>query len=616
MDASGNAGDSPTRRRKSTAPPLTVPCPLCHHVFDCPFSQQPRDECLDLWPLGRPSSREIPNRNAPEVREKLALVASHPELQPLFEAWERGEALSDAQYLRLRDTATVQYGDRNQEFAAFWVAMLLIKHVWGPHVKAALEYYPVEQRSGTAIQEAQFRAIRGALVVVDEGAIAADADLGVPVRSHFERLFGDALKYILWGLLRGPLLRLPLGNDEFQEGLESAWRATLRFGNGLFGLSVIPAISVTDLVRYQELGGRDKVVSRGIAEHFMLMLSTFPPLVQMVAPQFGDLAFRRRLSVMFAPMVKGYAWRALRREKMLGDEADARREHLRGEFEAVLRNAIESYDFTYGKTVGPEGVAGALGLSADPEMREHVEAALEHLELPQTVRDITPVEITHHIKARMEARLREAHPVPAREQQFGQSLDEERQASPTEREALEDDEALDVDAEDEDGDLGPEYEAADDDRDWLGETAAPVVIACEADGVRYLYIDEMARRCGVSSDQLRRWDYTGDLPAQRLGDVDPASGDAGTAHWRAYPETEEMISRIRALASAKKRRRAGKAGDEFCRAEAARVLGISAKTLKRWEQSGVAQPIWRDGRPIYTADEIRRLAPISPRNKD
>ena len=123
----------------------------------------------------------------------------------------------------------------------------------------------------------------------------------------------------------------------------------------------------------------------------------------------------------------------------------------------------------------------------------------------------------------------------------------------------------------------------------------------------------MARASGVTTEQLRRWDRLGDLPAQRLGAVDPSKADTPAGNWRVYPRTQGMIERIRTLAADKAERRTGMSDQEFPRTAAARVLDVSAKSLKRWERMGVARPVWRDGRPIYTAEEIRRLAPRSPR---
>ena len=596
----------PSRRRSS--PPLTTPCPLCRHVHDCPFSQQPRDECLDMWPLGQPSKRTIQGLDMPAADEMLGLVSANDELTDLLCAWERGDLLSDEQYLRLRDIAITRYQDRRHEVAAFWVAMQLLAHVWGQCRRDAAKYYPIDAFPRKAINAASRQAIRGALVVCRDDIVAADE--ASPVRSKFERLFGDAFKCILWGLLGGPRMQMPAEDDAFREAVEVGWAEVLGYGNGLYGLSVIPMIPTLDLVRYQELGGRNRVVSRGIAEYFMLLLGAFPPLVAHVVPQLGEVAFRRRLGIMFEPMVKRYAWEALQREQALGDGSDTRRVGLEEAFREVLAHALDSYDFTFGKEVGPEGVAGMLGMSADPELREQVAAAMAHLQQPQTPRDITPVGITHYVKARMDERLREAH--PARPPEHGLSVSISEPTRPADDLSLE--KVLSSRKKTPDALIAGLSGDRDCDRDWLGTSAAevPDVVACEVDGVIYRFADEMARACGVTTDQLRRWDGLGDLPAQRLADVDPSKAGTPAANWRVYPHTGETVGRVRQLAVEKAARRGKMADNEFTRAAAARVLRITAKTLGRWEKSGKAQPIWRDGKPIYTEEEIHRLVPFAP----
>ncbi len=236
---------------------------------------------------------------------------------------------------------------------------------------------------------------------------------------------------------------------------------------------------------------------------------------------------------------------------------------------------------------------------------------MQQLELPQTPRDITPVGITHHIRAQMDDCLRNAHPHLAREQKFSRSIDapSEPEGHLSLEELLADDEGLVPDALVAESSGNCEY-----DRDWLGASAAevPDVVACEVDGVIYRFADEMARACGVTTDQLRRWDSLGDLPAQRLAELDPSKTGTPAANWRVYPHTGEMVRRVRQLAVDKAARRGGMSDTEFTRASAARVLGIAAKTLGRWEKSGKARPFWRDGKPIYTEEEIHRLVPFAP----
>ena len=186
--------------------------------------------------------------------------------------------------------------------AASWAAGQILRSLRLRHEGDAVAYYHAPGLTLRTLMAAAPLAFRGALVVCRDDIVAAD--IASPVRSSFERLFGDAFKYILWGLLGGPMGQMPADDGAFQDAVEVEWRKVLQYGNGLYGLSVIPMVPTLDLVRYQELGGRDKVVSRGIAEYFMLLLGAFPPLVAHVLPQLGEAAFRRRLgSCRFHPAI-------------------------------------------------------------------------------------------------------------------------------------------------------------------------------------------------------------------------------------------------------------------------------------------------------------------------
>lgn len=135
-------------------------------------------------------------------------------------------------------------------------------------------------------------------------------------------------------------------------------------------------------------------------------------------------------------------------------------------------------------------------------------------------------------------------------------------------------------------------------------------VAYTVDGVQYVYIDEIAGDAYVSSDQLRRWDDEGTLKALRVRDLLPLTKSRAEAERRIYPYTTEMIETIQALARRKEHRVGHLPEGEYNRAQAAVALGLSYRTLQRWEDRRKAKPISRDGAPIYTREEIRRLAAL------
>jgi DNA-binding transcriptional MerR regulator len=133
-------------------------------------------------------------------------------------------------------------------------------------------------------------------------------------------------------------------------------------------------------------------------------------------------------------------------------------------------------------------------------------------------------------------------------------------------------------------------------------------VAYTVDGVQYLYIEEMAGHAYVSEHQLRHWDNDGTLKPLRVRDIVPGIKGKIEANRRLYPYTTEMVETIKALASRKKQRASHLGEGEYTRAEAAAVLHVSYRTLQRMEELGEARPIRPDRKPIYTQEEIHRLA--------
>ena len=98
------------------------------------------------------------------------------------------------------------------------------------------------------------------------------------------------------------------------------------------------------------------------------------------------------------------------------------------------------------------------------------------------------------------------------------------------------------------------------------------------------------------------------LRADRLGEVAPAVAKGRMRGYRVYPFTPEKVGLIQRLKTARRERSLSLDKGEYRRTSAARVLGVCEDTLKRWEVKGKARPRTVGGYPIYTDDEIRRIA--------
>lgn len=525
-------------------------------------------------------------------------------LRALVREWERGGRVTDEQYLRLR----YEVVERHDEVCQHALGNLL-----GPcierYVLDAAEYYHVAPVGSELFRAAWMKAVEGALIIPREDVVAWDA--ASPVQSHFERLFCEVFKLTLFGLLRIKFLDMPAGEEAFQSRFEAEWKRALRYGNGYYGLTIIPRVSILDAVRYQQLGGRDRVISRSLVEFYVLQLGPFPHFAQMVAPLFGEKAIKARLMAMFDPLVRSCVVEASRRLAAVGERYNE--QTLTLDFQAVLSDAIDEYQFMYGKTGTWQDGVGMIGLSASEHTRQKVDAALREPGYPLTSKDLVHINASGYITARLRQHLRSHYPPPWREKGELLSLD------------------FVLDADDGKTALGDVLTGQE---SWAqagwwsqpedalapggtgraqrarGSTPGVRVVAAVVDGTEYLFVDEMAALCGVTPEQLRTWDRKGLLRASRLGKICPAHRGKVSRNWRVYPNTEETRQRIAELAYEHRPSRTGLEEGEFSRKQAAKVLGVHKDTLRRLEKRGLAKPQWRDNRPIYTVEEIRRLRAV------
>ncbi len=586
-----DAADGPAVGGPAPSKALLSPCPLCRYVNDCPFRLRPRDECLDLWPAAQPGAREFPAIYRGTETERLVQEArKHTALRHVLRCWERGERLSDEQYLQLREVAL-----QPTSWASLQASAVLLVVLWPQvdrYVQDAIDYYRLPRSVVGDLGRAVSFAVDGGVTLARPDQIELDAK--APVVSHFERLFCATLTWFIYGKLQLQPLVLPAEDEAFQTAVEQEWNRVLTHGNGYFGLTVLPLVSIPDMVRYQQLGGRDRAVSRSMANYLAWQVDTFPAPIQLQVPKLRELGPKRWLMAMFEPLVTSCATEAKRREQWEEQIWDPKAQgRMEKQFRAVLSRAIDEYDFMYGKGDGSFGTAGGLGLESSPHLRERVDRACEALGVSWRSRDLVHISVAWYLLSRLRGHLREHYRPPARDSAQILSLDMPYVNDDGETVTLKD--MLSTEGWGVDG-----YVAN------VGSNVG-VLWAHEEEGVRYAYVEEMASLCGVSADQLRHWDRSGEIRALRLGDVARGLPGRVRREWRVYPYTPEMVDRIRDLA----RRKAGRAGQmperSYTRQQAARALNVSAKTLQRWEKEGKARPEWQGGRAVYSSEEVWRL---------
>lgn len=563
---------------------LPTPCPLCHRVFDCPFDEQYRRECLDFWPLGRVPRRQL--EAAPGEEHFRTEALSIPWVRPILEKWQAGGQVTDEEYLRLR-AAAFRLGTQKVESVYLYVLRQLLRVGLTRHTEDAIFYYGLQPRlpAWGSLSAIVPSAVDIALFIARDELV--DLDASAPVISHFERVVYEVFRILFYAFIGVRSLTMPEDNEAFLDRFETEWARAMSYGNGYYGLTVIPLLSIEDMVRYQQLGGRRRAVSRSMVEYLIVQMDVFPLVVQLVAPRFREVALKKRLVAMFDPLAGSCASDAEWRLKYAGEEeTPSEPQLLKEEMSAVVSAAIDEYRFMHGKGGGVPDAVGMLGINASYDLRRWIELVLGELGLPIEVSQLVHVNAARYIGARLRAHLREYYPV---RKMSTVSLNQP---------VTEDGSTL--------GDL-----VADSGEDAADKSATHhVSVAYTVEGVQYLYIEAMAGHVHVSEDRLRHWDQEGTLKALRVRDILPDIGGKIEANRRVYPYTRKMVETIKALASRKKQRASHLKEGEFTRAEAAAFLHVSYRTLQRMEDRGEARPIRPDGKPIYTQEEIHHLAAL------
>jgi len=559
------------------------PCPFCNHLCECPYALQPRDECLELWPLGRPEHRRLHDADPRQAKWKRIALAN-PEVREVVEDWQSGEQVSDEAYLALRELINRAATDEAAE--AYWHVMgELLGPKLGRCLLDAAGYYdiPIADRS---LHESYAHATRGAVIIANDYMVRGDTS--VPVPSHFERIVLEGFKILLWGLTGQQLAELPEKEDAFKAAVERGWREVLGYGNGFYGFTVVPRIGILDMVRYQQLGGGDDLVSWSMANWVLWTMTAFPVPVQLVVPEFREKALKDRLKAMYEPLVHTFPWRLRKRAKVvLGGWRDvAKHEHVVGELRALLDTLIDEYDFMHGKPKAQLSSVGAIGWASSPELRERLDRQLKEAGLPISSRDLAHVGFARYVAGKFEEHLREHYPID--EAEFGDA----EKAPGTLGEA-----------DSEEGEAFMEDSARTEETSDVGDG---VPVALERKGIRYLYIRQMAYATGIEMERLRTWMKRGYLPDMRVRDIDPGAA-RHIRNRRVLPWTNEMIETIDRLKLEKDAMQVKSAEGLYSLDEAAVALGVTVRTLHKWRKRGRVRTTELGHRVFVPVEEVERL---------
>ena len=71
------------------------PCPLCSRVPKCPRAMEPEHDCLELWPLGQPSRRELYAVFEFQT-ENHQIALANPAVSGMASRWREGQPVAHA----------------------------------------------------------------------------------------------------------------------------------------------------------------------------------------------------------------------------------------------------------------------------------------------------------------------------------------------------------------------------------------------------------------------------------------------------------------------------------------------------------------------------------------
>jgi len=560
------------------------PCPFCPKLRDCPHDLKPTTACLELWPLGRPESRSwhILEERDPDLKIALANAI----VSDIAERWLAGERLTDDDYLSLRGLIN----EASTDEAASAYLIVTAEFLWARTYQQycdAVDSYPLDCNRSDEYYVLSGIGVFGGIVCANDYMVRNDSCVQVP--SHFERIVLEVHRVFLWAAAGKPSIRLPRNNSDFKLAVERHWLEVLTYGNGYYGFTVLPLIHIDDLVRYQQLGGGDDLVSWSISNWVIWSMTAFPSIVQTLIPDFGERAFGSRLRKMYEPLVQSYATKFVKRAELIDGKADApKRSDVAGELRALLWHAIKEYDFNYGKPDAMLSSVGAVGPESSPRWREDLDRRFREFDLPFSARDVAHVGFPRYVVGKFDEHLRESY--RWHDPEFGEA---DKQSGAIVEGS---------------GEAAEVFEEETNRTRRKSNAGTGVRVAHEKGGVKYLYIKQMAYVCGpeITEDQLRNWDQRGHLETLRMRDVDPGAPST-IADRRIYPYTNEMIQRIHELAERKEMLQADPTEGVLSRKEAAARLGITTRTLDNWRRDGKVEEYEMEHRVFIAEDEVERL---------
>jgi len=494
------------------------------------------------------------------------------ELASIFCRWQIGKAIAEPDFLVMREKAVA--AGLGLEAGPRWLIWDMLDDDLKSLHRDFQSYY---QLDAVKVAWALQAAFDGALLAATPDIVTGFLEQG----ATWDRLVIDLTRQLLWGGLEIQFLTFDnLNNREFQIAFEKEWNDVLPYRDTNFGFRVIPRFSFDDIVRYQSFIHADPQIRSSLSCYMTHQALEAPHLLKLVSPDFTEVAFLRRLSLMYLPLINATVSQA-RRNLSIVYSRKQEREAIRDEAIAAFDGFVQHFQFFWRpKQEQPAfGAIGILGLTENEAARKEIDQLLEDHGSTLRTQDMAVYAFAHYMQVNMRFWVKVRYPSDAtapRQKSMDESHGKEGKEQ-TLHDRVSSKKTWPMDPEaymDEDPDLeGP-------------------------DGTGYMMKRQAARRYGISEDQLVRMDKAGSLPAMRVKDVFPDGCDY-PRDTRLYALSQEMDRQAEIAKQRAKTRSSHLSGQQLNRKQAAYFLEVKERQLRHLENSGAITPARKGTTLVY-----------------
>jgi hypothetical protein len=134
----------------------------------------------------------------------------------------------------------------------------------------------------------------------------------------------------------------------------------------------------------------------------------------------------------------------------------------------------------------------------------------------------------------------------------------------------------------------------------------------EKSNKEYLFLGTIARQVGISDQTLRNWIESGELEAIKTSFYSKLRSSKAVAFL--VPYREGLVAELTRVKAEKQMAKRHQKDDLYTVSQVANVIGISTKTLKRWDEKGILVPRRIKTIRYYTIEQVKTIPTILEHN--